>query len=258
MEYIFREVTNQQELVEVLKLRYKGYRNSRLTTFCSENEFGIDLDEYDKCAYHFGIFHRLGSTEKAIGYMRLIQEKETPVAKLVQKIATNCSQQILDKVNQTKYSHLPAMNYHLEIKTNIEHHVKESSNQPFKLCEGSRFVFLAEYRSKGLAKFMLDCIMTMTFYQLKFNNAIIGCSVNHRRFYKLYGFKELIDATGLEIKAIPATLMMLQKENIPERFKKQFQKYHEYYSITKEIKFDISSSTEKELKNKALNHSKAA
>jgi len=71
--YCFREARNVEELYALLKLRYEEYRNSRLAGFCPENEYGLDIDEFDLRSRHFGLFQQSADGEKAIGYMRVVQ-----------------------------------------------------------------------------------------------------------------------------------------------------------------------------------------
>jgi putative hemolysin len=77
--YIYREAESQEELEELLKLRYRAFANTKgvFSRTAQEKEYGIELDEFDAFSQHFGLFSQENSVKKPIGYVRLIGEKET-------------------------------------------------------------------------------------------------------------------------------------------------------------------------------------
>lgn len=234
-EFIFREINEREDLLQMLKLRYSVYNNTRhLQEFCPENNYGIDVDEYDIRARHFGLYVRENNREKVIGYMRVIENGLTPIADKIKAIALTNAPDLFQKINIIPNTPFPMIE-HL-VKGNIDIY-RIIGNKTDTLREASRFIFLPEYRSKGLAKFMLDCVVGVNFYYFKIEKALLGCSLNHSRFYKSYGFKSIINGDNLmDLKGITNTIMFLTKNQIPYPIQGYLKNNAQQFSLNQCIK----------------------
>lgn len=81
-DIIFREIATADALIPFLQLRYRLFRGSDdpyLNLVVPENPEALDLDRYDRQAWHLGLFRRDGHGEEAVGYSRFILETDTPM-----------------------------------------------------------------------------------------------------------------------------------------------------------------------------------
>ena len=75
MTYYFRELQDQQEMLNWLRLRYTIYNSTRCAGFLKTNEEEIDVDHYDLKSRHYGLFVEEADEQKLIGGLRIIQNK---------------------------------------------------------------------------------------------------------------------------------------------------------------------------------------
>lgn len=200
--YCYREAQSPEELEALLRLRYAVYRNSRLAGFCPENPWALDLDAYDCRARHFGLFCCTVSGQQAVGYMRVIQQAETPAAPWIRQLAAACTPEWLEKISPAPERPFPAMNYFPGAQAVIGKLLAESPNRGEWLCEASRFVVDPAHCSARLGLRLIEASIAIYFYVLGFRNAVICCSESHVPAYRRYWFVPLREVVSKRIREV--------------------------------------------------------
>ena len=192
--YYFREVRNKEELYQLLKIRYKAYRNSRNACLCPENNAGIDIDKYDFHAKHFGLFEQHNNTiTKPIGYLRIIEQKETRSGKWSEELREEYKLNVNRGNSDFRFPSIQYFSHSQSIKGLI----RFSENNNSTICEASRLSIRKTNRSLRLTKFFVECAIA-TGLHFKHHFALNLCYVLHEKFYAKYGYKKIenIDSLG--------------------------------------------------------------
>ena len=111
--FIFREVTSAKELVNLLRFRYRVYRESRLQKFCPENDYGIGLDCFDLRARHFGLFFHDLYTMHPVGYMRVVEDENSCIQEELLRLVSEYPS-LSEKLKITPKDPFPLMTYYPE------------------------------------------------------------------------------------------------------------------------------------------------
>ncbi len=82
--FIFREISSTNDLLAAFRLRYNVYRNSRLSNFCPPNSDNLDVDPWDACSRHFGLFDSHGDLAASL---RVITTNPQPAGALMSLFA---------------------------------------------------------------------------------------------------------------------------------------------------------------------------
>lgn len=217
IHYCYREVHSEKELEALLHLRYETYRNSKLNGFCPENPHGMDLDAWDTHAVHFGLFQNENGREEPVGYMRIIQQEESPQASWVRQIAWRCSVDWFDMVSAGPKVPFPTMSYFPKAEEILGEAIKKGNDMGEKYCEASRFAFRQGFRSLKLCIGVIESAIAIYFLEKGYNRAIVSCSDLHGKIYSKYGWEEVNGTKrekflqgGIEVYR---ELLLLKKEN---------------------------------------------
>lgn len=191
--YIFRYPKTEHELLELLKMRYRLFKNSVLTAILPDNVAGIDMDAFDLQAQHIGLYECREGVETPVGYTRGIQDKTTHFAKWVRQIAADnkLTHQIVP------YSTNEAMLYPTHVssaKTTRLYNDLRADGQT--ICESSRHCMEERFKNTRLDMYFVESLLAYCFTQ--YDNAFTGVAVHHVKMYERYGFKtvEAFDRNG--------------------------------------------------------------
>lgn len=204
MTYYFRELQDQKEMLNWLRLRYTIYNSTRCAGFLKTNEEEIDVDHYDLKSRHYGLFVEEADEQKLIGGLRIIQNK--PVLSSIRMLK---EMGILDQQKLVKEKAvLPIMSYFED---------KEDANFSMLLeeslvaTEGSRLVLNKDYQSLRLAKFIISNAIIMHLLLEESWTAFVSCNPLHARLYHSFGFQDVCSATTWA-KDAPVSALYLQDD----------------------------------------------
>ena len=187
--FVFREAANLDELLELFRLRYRVYRNSKLAKFVPENEHGIDLDCYDVRARHFGLFSVDSGTEQLIGYLRVVEDRkvsgQADVFELVKQ-----APDLKGRLENKPSCPFPLMTYFPDADAfgELYRRIKDRGE---RLVEACRFALDKPFRSLRTAKHMVESAIAIYFFHYQFDHAVWCCDSSNKAFYRLYGFRPL-------------------------------------------------------------------
>jgi hypothetical protein len=184
--FVFREAANNEELVELLRLRYRFDRSSKSAKFVPENQYGLDLDCYDGWGKHFGLFLTTEYGEIPIGYMRITEGHPIPeqMARIIQ-IAAQCPELINDVVQEPKYP-FPLMNNVWNGDVLLSRY-QEMRLRGENLAEVSRLALDESAGSQLLARHMVECALAIYFFHYGVDQTMRFCETSKSVFYHLYG-----------------------------------------------------------------------
>jgi predicted GNAT family N-acyltransferase len=151
--YIYREAESQEELEELLKVRYQCFKNGKLCSVNTSNNYEIELDTFDKNANHYGIFIQKNNKEYAIGYIRFVIDEKTKHSHWIEKIELKYPD-LYHQNSDVKYSFEEKLDVkNLEdMRVVIENEKKESVNT----VEVSRICVTKEFQSQKIGLLLID------------------------------------------------------------------------------------------------------
>lgn len=203
--FTFRQISDAEELEQLLSLRFNLYAKSRMKSFICHNKFGLDFDKFDLHAHHFGLF--LGDT--VIGYIRIIENVnrfKSKIAALVNK-KYGFVQEVSPEQNET--GDFPFLSYSGVPQAVKEYYNIQKYNTTF--LEGSRLIISEEYRSLKAVKYLLDCSVAASMDIIREENGIVilDCAKSHEKWYSTMGFTKLPDIEAYNLDNIPVTVLKL-------------------------------------------------
>lgn len=206
--FAFREIQNETELMAVFRLRYDVYcQQTHLRQLLSENEARVDVDGFDVFSRHFGLFHLLEGTEKLVGYLRVIEQQKFPlVEQLLEKLKTGRGLDISPR---------PYLFYFQKKFPDAEQALQMSlTEKSIEICEPGRFIILPEYRSAGLAQFILKCIMVVLASISYLKLGAIYCQREHISMYLRHGFDCVAEEKSPKIASNPWNLLTVSRAGV--------------------------------------------
>lgn len=214
--FVLREARDVSELVSLFHLRYQGYLESSCASLVRQNPHGLEFDSYDWNAYHLGLFQEGRYGAKPIGYMRLVQGVSSAMAPMVSALAAKFPG-LAPPPPPPEGAPLPMIASCPKKGWLLwEYRRREALGQ--KMIEGSRFVFSADIRAAGYARFVFEGSMVNTFYRYGCDYALLACHPRHAPFYLRYGFTQLLDGSENDYKGLSASILGLERGGIsPER-----------------------------------------
>ena len=155
-----RPITSETALLEYHRFRYHIYSESRQKGFLVDKEHGLDIDQYDARARHYGWY--LGG--ELVGCVRFVEPDESE-----------------DALPMLRYMDAQAP------KQAVRQFIAERSRRGERMVEASRFCLAPEHRGLRVAKeFVLAMVRTMQ--PLGFEHGLFDCDERHGAFYRLLGF----------------------------------------------------------------------
>jgi hypothetical protein len=203
VEFVFREVRTAAELLEVLRLRYGVYRNSRLNGFCPENDERIAVDVFDLRARHFGLYAVSDPCDRLIGCIRVVSENERRHLPKFRQLASQ-SKLIADVIDRHPDTPLPLCGYSVPGKKISELYQNWVASGEH-VVEGGRLCLDPEFRSVRLAVFMAEMTFALGFFgDYEVDRALVTCCTSQERFYARYGYQR-VPGTGAAFWDKPQT-----------------------------------------------------
>ena len=157
--FTYREAANQNELEQLLRMRYACFTQSEWANYAliQRNPHEIDLDFFDLRATHVGVFINENGKEIPIGYARFIGQNATKHSLWVNNILAKFPQLRLKKNNAT-YPFVEKFGQ--KHQSNIQDFFQK--NEPYQTVELSRLCVAALYQSATLCQFLITSNMAYT------------------------------------------------------------------------------------------------
>jgi hypothetical protein len=153
--YIYREAESQEELEELLKLRYRAFLRGTWGLITKRNIYQIDIDVFDVNAMHFGLFIQKDEKEIPIGYVRFVTETTTKHGNWIENILKKCTD--IELIN-TEFK------FPVQVKLESKHipilqdFIKEQNQNNFKVVEISRISLEEGVTTFKLSNLFIDFI----------------------------------------------------------------------------------------------------
>ena len=211
--FVFREARTASELESLFQLRYQGYLKSSCASLVHQNEYGLEFDSYDWHAFHLGLFQEGQYGAQPVGYMRLVQDKPSPMASLVSKLAGQFPELPPPPAADAP---LPMIGSCPQ-KDWLLGWYRSRTQLGQRVVEGSRFVFSPEIRASGYARFVFEGALASTFYRYGYDYALLACHPRHSSFYLQYGFQQLLDGNSNNYKGLSASILGMTKGEIARK-----------------------------------------
>jgi predicted GNAT family N-acyltransferase len=233
--FTFREITEVDELEQAFRLRYEVYSNSRNRVFINQNEFGLDLDNFDLHSNHYGIY---SPDNVLIGYLRVVLDRNEyynfGVFEIGLKFGIFCksihSNENIKKVDYAEYPFLSYPNLPESVKSKFTS--LKNSNQLF--AEASRLIIAENFRGFRTSAFLIECAMVLFIIICQGKrNAIVNCCKDHKSFYERYGFRTFSDEQDFNIFGMTKETLYLS--TLPDNLPSKFEEMKAQYSITGKI-----------------------
>ena len=239
--FIFRQPHTLDELEQLIRLRYTIFKTAHPNLF-PDNEYGLDLDNYDPLAHHFGVYKSGLMGEYPVGYLRTITTEPTETGLLVQKLAKKFEMSAV--LNEPLDYPLPVMQYFPDADKVIGDLLKTLQGKGEKLFEASRLCLLQEVESLHLARFITESTVAVFSYNFSTKiNAVICCKDIHERLYQSCFFMPCSDLkrnqfTGAsEPRCISLLLQQNVKSIIPNAIEEKWQRMANDFKTTGRIEY---------------------
>ena len=193
---IYKELTKEDELMQMFALRYSVYRH---VDFVPENSTGMDIDCYDRFSTFLGAFECIGDSRRLIGCVRIISgNEESRTSEIVEAIAAR-----FGFANEDDFYERPALFPIQETFTLPEEYVFpfEPEYQYLKNLgiyhkpyEISRLAVIPEYwgANERIEKGLRDLIIFSSWNSNPQKNIyLIAVNPRTRRHYERLGFKRI-------------------------------------------------------------------
>ena len=212
---VVRQPRNLDELEALLRLRYTVFQQSELRFLLHDNAFGLDVDAWDKLAWHFGLYKQTSDGFQLIGYMRFIHNGPQ-CAHLVYALGRKypALAGTIAKAPSQSFPLLARSSRHLS--PDVLHRFE--SMPPGKLVETSRFVLLDSEKSPITCRFMVQAATTFCLLNQGVET-IFQVSAHHATCYERFGYRPIIqykyEELPYETVLIHASLNNLEQKNLP-------------------------------------------
>jgi len=189
--YIFREILTPDELLEQLKLRYRVYRESRLSRLCPPNDVGLEFDCYDLTSRHFGLFLVGDRGERLVGAQRGVYPEGKHISRSAFEIVERrpALAQLAEACNRHE---LPCVGYMPPSELGaLESYLKTLKTGGMSYAESSRFMIDPSYSSIRLAIFFARAVIAAYVFCGGADVGITQVASSHKGFYLRNGFRQL-------------------------------------------------------------------
>ena len=238
--FIFRQPHTLDELEQLIRLRYTIFKTAHPNLF-PDNEYGLDLDNYDPLAHHFGVYKADSMGEYPVGYLRLIVSEPTETGRIIEQLAQKKGMSAL--INAPVIFPLPVMKYFPDADKVIGDLLKTLHLKGEKLFEASRQCLSKEVESLHLSRFITESTIAVFFYDSNHQNAVISCPEKHERVYQSCFFtpcpnlKRNQDIGADLARSISLLLQQNVKSILPEAIKEKWQRMADDFKTTGRIEY---------------------
>jgi len=217
-KFIFKEITEENELLQMFALRYFVYR---YVNFIEPNENQLDIDCYDFYSTFLGAFEIIGRMKRLIGTVRIISgDEKSQYAEKIKKIVFNSDSNKLPYFYKRLALYPIAETFYIPSEYLDTFYIDkdnsfEKSSKPFEI---SRLAVLPEYWcSEARIELGLHDLIILDSYKSNPNKNIyiIATHPRTRRRYERLGFKIIPGTREQLYKNInkPAIAMIMNLEN---------------------------------------------
>jgi hypothetical protein len=217
--FVFRAPDSKEELRQLLRLRYCIYRESSLRTVTPHNKSEIDVDWYDVCALHFGLYQSTGINPEPVGYLRIVRDASTVERNNsdVLAIADECPE-TLDRVHAKQGDPFPLMAYFPGAGA-VTFLYNERSSRGETFVEPGRLSLQPSVRSISMVTFVTSCAFAIGHIE-NVDEAILSCDSKHVPFYRRFGFDRVAGAIDAFAPKIGLTISALigSPKRLTERY----------------------------------------
>lgn len=242
--YIFREITNKNELESFFRLRYEVYSDTVLVACLKENKDRIDINHFDVHSRHFGFFQG----DHVAGYLRVVFPKDEITNYNVLQIGKQYG--LLDEMD---YFHkngkapFPFLSYKNVPQSHWDFY-NEISQKNERIAEASRLVLCVGHRSLRTSRFLIECAMALfVIICIGKKHAMVDCKCGHGFFYENYGFKKITEGEpyfqiGTNRKTEDLTLPFaetLSTSLVPKHHHAKLEQMAEEFSTTGKIEREL-------------------
>lgn len=219
MQFMFREIESENELLQALQLRYRVMRDSHLQGLCPENRFGINLDGFDFSARHFGLFcHHNGKTT-LVGCQRGV----FPIGEIVNKMVAGLVSRFAN-YSTLLLSHrllpLPCLEYMPGAEGAAMVRLYMTARREKKsIAESTRLLLDPHFASAELAGFLGAAVIAVYMMSMNLDVGVAVVAKYHKRFYRRFGFRP-IEGTRDRFYSKPGLMtssLQIRKEFIPTK-----------------------------------------
>jgi hypothetical protein len=187
-QFFVREITEVHEFEELFHLRYRAYRDSRLSSFCDATESEVDINVYDLTSRHLGLFTRESGAERLVGCCRGVTGRLSPWHESI-RLAS-----ILHGVGLTNHT-MPSYSYPCLVSlpqgAEIAKLLEQRASEGLQIVEASRLCVLPEIRSLEVTRFLVECMFAFFIPHLGLDIGVCYVARSQRRFYETFGFSRM-------------------------------------------------------------------
>lgn len=209
--YTFREITEQGDLEQVFRLRYKVYKDTDLEVFLSKNDSEIDISHFDLHSKILGIF----LDDELIATNRLCVEREMlfndNVLQIGRQYGFFTGSDHSNGFSYNGHEEYPFLNFQSFSPAVKQYHGQLNATNTF-IAECGRFAIHNYYRSVRVMKFMFDCMFVFGIPLFRNQKRVVVTETfaRHTSIYKTYGFNELavfeFDDLGQSVSLLSLTI----------------------------------------------------
>ncbi len=210
---VVRQPRNLDELEALLRLRYTVFQQSELRFLLHDNAFGLDVDAWDKHAWHFGLYKQTTNGCQAIGYMRFINngpQRAHLVYALGRKYPALAG--TIAKAPSLSFPFMARSSSHLSPEW-----LHRFESMPMgKLAETSRFVLLDSEKSPITCRFMVQAATAFCLLNQGVET-VFQISAHHATCYERFGYRPIATYKYKELESaiIYASLNGLDQKHLP-------------------------------------------
>ncbi|HAA13881.1 MAG TPA: hypothetical protein DCE41_20200 [Cytophagales bacterium] len=186
--FSFRQITDEQELEQFMKLRLEIYADSKFKNLI---QYPVDIDTYDLHSLPFGLF----CDGEPAGFIRVILPRQDYYNPQAFRIGKKYSAFHEETHSEAALRGQSGPSVHvfkwIEGSEVLKEYYAEAQQQGLELMEGSRIILFKKFRGLKAARFLTECtITTYVEHCIKAKrHAIIVMAAKQHRFYEQYGFQ---------------------------------------------------------------------
>ncbi len=184
---VFRRLQSADELLRYLRLRAEVYLNSRLKVFCKDDDTCIDVDSFDGCSSHFGLFLQNHGCETMIGGIRVFEGQVTRAQRQLEELSCDYPSvaAVVGSVPQVQF---PCLQYWPQRQL-VSEFLEQRRKSGEVVVEPSRLVLAPQFRSIRLAAAIVESAIAHYFFSsYAIDRAILSLAASQELFYRRYGF----------------------------------------------------------------------
>jgi hypothetical protein len=237
-EFDFRQARTVEELANLLRLRYRIYRRSKLKGFVKAHASKMDLDIYDCTSIHFGLFDQ---DRQALGYLRLATRRPSPQNKELEEIVAMIPG-IKEKISQSVPADFPMLSYFPDADV-IKTLCCRLDGLGDTTVEVSRLCIDPLHHSQRLAMHIALSAMSFGYFCHGVDHALLTCSPCHKKVYETFGFSQVPGTAVHELNGVPRCCLWGSKSGLPAALRSRLVKMAEEFEKTGGFRYAIPGTS---------------